>query len=151
MKESKEELTIVHFNLNGLSKEGYRADKKAGDVAYSKRNRYFEITVPYISPLSGEMTTRAGWISSVKVEHDLNVALKKAARPFTTINTKVDNARPKLSNIMISVNSNSGEIVSFTENGRDYEQEAQERISILEENPTYALFCQFPSLGNKQD
>lgn len=107
-------MAIVEIKLNGLkgNKKG-RDAYEAGDVVKRKYGREWHIYIPVDSTLSHETLIRRANNDQIFADTVLGDILTKAAKPSTTINDKIDNSRPNISTIYITVNTETRQILDY--------------------------------------
>jgi hypothetical protein len=109
-------MTKRQVQLNGLKAENSR-DLKEGDVVYRKFGSQWRIYVRYVGP-SGISTVilASNWGAFLRENPELLAALKKSAKPFSTINDKENNHRRLMGHITITYDDRTAKLLSYTIN-----------------------------------
>lgn len=112
-KDNTYKITHITVPLQGLRKNYDSGAYKPGDVVYRKYNQTWTIYVQKKRLWINE-TTVAACTNPEYIDRYLKPHLKKLARPFSQIDDKADNPRAALSNITITYDSETGEIINHT-------------------------------------
>jgi hypothetical protein len=137
--------------LRGL-KGNYSGGYAVGDVVYRKYGKQWYIytsrmTTSWGSSRATELVSMAGnSIQYVNNNPDLLEALKKACKPISTINDKIDNDRWSLKDFVISFDPDTGNImgheikVASAEEILSQKQAEKARLEEYNKMPTYGAF-----------
>jgi hypothetical protein len=136
--------TVQLRGLRGNYQNGYAV----GEVVYRKYNREWHIytTTPQLrfgSRTSIDRVQRASNdVEYVEAHPDLQAALKRAAKPVTTINDKVNNGRPSLACISIMYDPSTGNIIghSIAEGVTHTAEEKKEKLKEYDSITNFGTF-----------
>lgn len=143
-------MTIKKATLKGL-RGNYQENYTVGEVVFRKYKKEWHIYTSATSP-NGRPAVTARTImapNSIKFVGDnpeLEEALRKAAKPISTINDKRDNFRVTLSQIEIEYDNRSGELTGYRFKGtsaeeiKTHEQEMKARKEVYSKIPVFGAF-----------
>lgn len=145
MAKKKKEIDRTKFTkieLSGL--RGKYGTFSAGDVVYSRYGGEWRIYVPKVYASGTDGIVQATFASGL-IYNNIIEGLKKLARPYSAITDRNNNNRPLIGKMTIFVDEN-GTIHDYEVNGAEEwtSEKLKERASILEANPTYAMFFSKP-------
>lgn len=140
-KDTKTHKLPSTFTLSGLISTSAisRISTQVGRVSYNSVNKIF-----YVALGGGQVASLASLMAN---NREFERAIKKACRPYTTVETMTEsNPRHWLANISITVEGGKVTGYSLTESfknslGRDFSvTKKANRIKILESNESFAVF-----------